>query len=187
VRGFATTGLLLCALLGGAAENAATKVRLLDSKGQEHRFALQGKVTAVIFLSAVCPVSNEYNERMNRLYEDYQASADVQILFVNSNATESGEAVRDHAVAAGFPFPVYRDIHNALADRLQASLTPEAVLLDRKGEVRYRGPMDNARNPARVKEQYLRDGMGALLDGKPVAQPMVKAFGCTIKREQRTL
>ena len=170
---------LLCTLLSGA------PVTLLDGEGRKQSFNLEGQPTVVLFISAVCPVSNEYVDRMNRLYADFNAKG-VRFLVVNSNVNESGQEVREHAAAAGFPFPVYRDIRNSLADKLKATITPEAYLIDQAGTVRYQGPIDDARNPARVKEDYLREALEAILAGHSIHRSSAKATGCTIKREKKT-
>ncbi|MBL8176176.1 MAG: redoxin domain-containing protein [Bryobacterales bacterium] len=151
--------------------------------GQPRSISLAGKITAVVFVSSVCPISNEYVDRMIDLWQSY-SSRGVQFLFVNSNANETARDVTAHTKAAGLPFPVYRDVQNGLADRLRATLTPEAFLLDRDGRVRYQGALDDARNPARVKRSYLKEGIESVLAGRPVSRESAKATGCTIKRER---
>jgi len=163
---------------------AASPVTLLEPGGRKHIVSLTNQVTVVVFVSALCPISNEHVDRMIGLYGEFSPRG-VGFVFVNSNVNETDAEVREHAVAAGFPFPVYRDVHNRLADRLKASVTPEAFLLDRSGSVRYQGAMDDARNPARVKISHLKEGIEALLSGRPVARPTAKATGCTIKRERK--
>lgn len=163
---------------------ATGPVTLHEAGGRKHVVALTNRVTVVVFVSALCPISNEYVDRMIALYRDFSPRG-VGFVFVNSNVNETDAEVRDHAAAAGFPFPVYRDHHNALADRLKASVTPEVFLLDRTGSVRYQGAVDDARNPARVKVPYLKEGIEALLSGRPAPRSEAKATGCTIKRERK--
>lgn len=168
----------------GVALPAASPVTLMDSMGSRLPVALDGQVTAVVFISSLCPISNEYVDRMIALWRQF-APRGVRFLFVNSNVNESAREVREHAAAAAFPFPVYQDIRNGLANRLRASITPEAFLLDASGAVRYQGAFDDARNPARVKVEFLKEGIEALLSGKPVPRTAAKATGCTIKRERK--
>jgi len=163
---------------------AASPVTLLEPGGRKKILSLTDQVTVVVFVSAFCPVSNEYVDRMIGLYGEFSRRG-VGFVFVNSNVNETDGDVREHAAAAGFPFPVYRDLDNKLADRLRASVTPEVFLLDRSGSVRYQGAMDDARNPARVKVSYLKEGIEAVLSGGPVPRPSGKATGCTIKRERK--
>jgi len=146
----------------------------------------KGEITVVTFLSTTCPVSNSYNNRIKDLYRDYTGKG-VKFVFLNSNQNESAVAIQDHARQAGFGFPVYKDAGNVLADRFGAQYTPESFLLDRSGSIRYRGRIDDAQNPARVQQNLLRLALDAVLADGKVAMPEAKAFGCTIKREQRKL
>jgi alkyl hydroperoxide reductase subunit AhpC len=141
-------------------------------------------VTVVVFISTVCPVSNSYNLRMKELYRVY-APKGVKFEFLNANQNESPAEVEDHARRVGFPFPVMRDANNAMADRLGAEYTPESFVIDREGVVRYRGRIDDAQNPARVRQSSLRLAIDAVLAGRDAPTPETKAFGCTIKRVRK--
>lgn len=153
-----------------------------DLKGAEvASSALAGKLTAVLFIATRCPVSNAYNERMSALYRDY-APKDVKFIFVNSNHSEPAAEVQDHAGKNGFPFPVYKDPGNLVADRFRAQATPEAFVLDAGGTVRYHGHIDDAQNPERITRQSLRLALDALLGGGSANPAETKAFGCSIKR-----
>ena len=77
----------------------------------------KSQATAVLFISAVCPVSNAYNERMVEIYKNYSARG-VQFFFVNANSNEPVSTVKEHRESAAYPFPVYLDKNNLLADRL---------------------------------------------------------------------
>lgn len=154
---------------------------LRDLDGKPANFAaLRGKVTVVAFISAECPVSNAYNERMNALYHEY--SGLVNFIFVNSNANETADQVRRHTRDSGFRFPVYKDPNNVAADLFGATHTPETYVIDSAGVVRYHGPIDDAQNPARIKHTHLRAAIEAVIEGQPVPVSEASAFGCSIKR-----
>jgi hypothetical protein len=137
-------------------------------------------VTVVVFVSTICPISNSYNLRMKEIYRDY-APKGVKFEFLNANQNESQADVEEHARSVGFSFPVSKDVNNVMADRLGAQYTPEAFVIDRTGAVRYHGRIDDAQNPARVRQKSLRLAIDAVLAGGDVAAPETKAFGCTIK------
>jgi thiol-disulfide isomerase/thioredoxin len=159
---------------------------LADLKGAPVSFsASASKVTVVLFISTKCPVSNRYNQRMIGLYQEYEPKG-VRFVFVNANQNESPEEVAAHASQAAFPFPVYKDEGNLLADRLDAQATPEAYVIDGAGVLRYHGRVDDAQNPARVKENSLKLAIESVLAGREVGNAETKAFGCTIKRVPRT-
>ena len=156
-----------------------------DVKGNPVSFAsLKGAITVTTFIATGCPVSNDYNERMKALYADY-APKGVKFVFVNSNVTEPPRAVEEHAGKNGFPFPVYKDPGNVVADKFGAEFTPDVFVLDSSGTVVYHGHIDDSRNPANIKKQTLRVALDALVAGKPVPVAETKAFGCTIKRVKK--
>ena len=139
---------------------------VIDVKGKPvHLDPAKSRATAVLFISAICPVSNAYNDRMTEIYKSYTARG-VQFLFVNANTNETPARIEEHREAAAYPFPIFLDKSNALADRLGAQMTPEAIVLDSRGEVRYRGFIDDAKNPARVTNKGLSAALDALLEGK---------------------
>ena len=157
--------------------------RLPDSAGREQSLSkLKGKqATALIFVSTRCPVSNMYNERMQKVAEDYRAKG-VAVVGINSNKEETVMEIASHAKEKGLSFTILKDIGNRVADQLGAGRTPEVFLLDASGKLVYHGALDNAQNPAMVNTHHLRNAIDAVISGKPVEKAEVKAFGCTIKR-----
>ena len=139
------------------------------------------KATVLIFVSTRCPVSNAYDGRMVKLGTDYSAQG-VHFYGINANRTESPEEVAQHAQAHGFPFPVLKDQDDAIADRFGAQVTPEVFVIDSAGKLVYHGQIDNNMNIDNVSATGLRDALGDVLAGKPVANPESRAFGCSIKR-----
>ncbi len=110
-----------------------------DVQGSPVQFsALKGEVTVVTFISTQCPVSNAYNERMKALYNDY-APKGVKFVFVNANRGETAADVAQHAQQHGFPFAVYKDENNVVADRFGATVTPESFVIESSGTIRYHG------------------------------------------------
>jgi len=156
---------------------------LPDADGKEHSLnSLKGKNGSVlIFVATKCPVSNGYNERMEKLAQDYKARG-INVIGINSNVAESAAAVKAHAAQNNLTFTVLKDPANKVADRLGATVTPEAYFLDANNKLLYRGRIDNAKDPAQVNSSELRDAIEATLAGKPVAKTTASAFGCTIKR-----
>lgn len=156
---------------------------LPDANGKEQSLAaLKGKNGAVlIFVAVQCPVSNAYNDRMEKLAQDYKARG-INVIGINANASETGDAVKEHAATHKLTFPILKDPGNKVADRLGASVTPEAYFIDGSNKLLYRGRIDNSRNDANVTSSELRDALEATLAGKPVTKTTANAFGCSIKR-----
>jgi peroxiredoxin len=139
------------------------------------------KATVVMFIATRCPISNDYNERMRTIAQEYMAKG-VRFVGINSNVIEPVEEVAAHAKQNGFPFPVLKDEGNKIADHFDAQFTPEIFVLDAKGVLRYHGRIDDSQNPANITSHDLRDALDALLAGKNPPRAETKAFGCTIKR-----
>ncbi len=159
--------------------------KLPDTDGAERSLnALKGKNGAVlIFISVQCPVSNGYNERMEKLANDYKAKG-VNVIGINSNATEPISAVKAHAADKHFTFAVLKDDGNKIADRFGATRTPEVYVIDASGKLVYHGRIDNAKDMSQVSSSELREALDATLAGKPVAKTTANAFGCSIKRAE---
>src|SRR6266498_5722260 len=156
---------------------------LPDVDGKEHSLnSLKGKNgTVLIFVAVQCPVSNAYNERMEKLAQDYKARG-ISVIGINANGTESAEAVKAHAAAHNLSFPILKDPGNKIADRLGAQHTPEAYLLDANNKLVYHGRIDNNRDASQVNSSEMRDAIEATVEGKAVEKPTAAAFGCPIKR-----
>ena len=156
---------------------------LPDVDNKEHSLkSLAGKNgTVLIFIAVQCPVSNAYNERMEKLAQDYKAKG-VAVIGINANLAEDAAAVKAHATEHHLTFPILKDPGNKIADKLGATVTPEAYFLDANNKLLYHGRIDNSRNAAQVESNDLRNALDAALASKPVEKTEAKAFGCSIKR-----
>jgi hypothetical protein len=160
---------------------AAPPVRLSRLDGPAEDFdPAATKATALIFLSTICPVSNAYQDRLRALMTA-TAGKPVRWLLAVANDNESPSDIG--AYAADTKLPILIDRYGMMAERFGAVMTPEAVVLDARGEVRYKGAIDDAQNPARVKSRPLRDAVDALVAGREVQVKSLRAFGCAIKRK----
>jgi peroxiredoxin len=168
------------------AEDTKKKVSdftLEDCNGAKHSLTdyKSSKAIVLMFIATQCPVSNGYNGRMVELYKDY-SSKGVSFIGINSNKQENVEEVRNHSKEHGFEFPVLKDWNNVIADKLEASVTPEIYVLNSKLEVVYHGRIDDSQRENRVTSKDLRLALDRILNGKAVEVAETKAFGCTIKR-----
>jgi peroxiredoxin len=156
---------------------------LPDADGAAHSLAsLKGKNgTVLIFIATKCPVSNAYNDRMEKLAEDYKAKG-INVIGINSNNTEPAAEVKSHAAEKGLKFTILKDDGNKIADRLGAGHTPEAYVLDAKGKLVYHGRIDNSQKVEGITSNDLREALDEILAGKAVSKTGGAAFGCSIKR-----
>ena len=157
--------------------------KLPDASGKEHSLkSLMGsKGTVILFVATKCPVSNNYNERMEKLAQDYKAKG-INVIGINSNNTEPAAEVKAHASEKGLTFSILKDDGNKIADRWGATRTPEAYVLDANMKLVYHGRIDNSQKIEGITSNDLRDALDELIAGKAITKTGGAAFGCTIKR-----
>jgi len=157
--------------------------KLPDTDGKEHSLkSLAGsKGVVILFIATKCPVSNAYNERMEKLAQDYKAKG-VNVVGINANSTEPAAEVKSHAADKGLTFTILKDDGNKIADRLGATRTPEAYVLDANMKLVYHGRIDNSQRVEGITANDLRDALDEMLAGKAVTKSGGAAFGCSIKR-----
>jgi peroxiredoxin len=157
--------------------------KLPDADGAQHSLkSLMGKNGAVlIFIGTKCPVSNGYNDRMQKVADDYKAKG-INVIGINSNSTEPASEVKSHAAENRLTFKILKDDGNKVADKLGATRTPEVYVLDASMKLVYHGRIDNSQKIEAITSNDLREALDELLAGKPVTKTGGAAFGCTIKR-----
>ena len=144
-----------------------------------------GAAGVMVFVSSDCPVSNGYAPEIQRICHDYSARG-VSCALVYEDMRIEAAAVRKHL--DDYRYRGIRaaiDGDRALAQKVQATVTPEAVVVDKSGATRYRGRVDNkyvSLGTARqvVTSHDLRDAIEAVLAGRPVPHPKTEAVGCFI-------
>ena len=141
--------------------------------------AISGDITVVTFIATRCPISNDYNTRMNEIFSAYQGKG-VKFVFINSNVKEVALEVKEHAAKHGFQFAVYKDPGNVVADQFGAQVTPESFVFE-KDKLVYHGRIDDKRT-GEIGDHSLKNALTAVIGGETPAHQERKAFGCTIKR-----
>jgi peroxiredoxin len=147
----------------------------------EHR----GRVVVVVFIGTSCPVGGLYMPRLIAMASAYGARG-VDFLAIDSNASESTDEIASYARESGASFPVLKDPENRVADQLLAERTCEALVVDRRGRLRYRGAIDDQYSPGRQRGEplhdYLAGAIEAVLAGGDVSPGMTRVSGCPIER-----
>lgn len=153
-------------------------------------FTAAGEPRVLFFVSSDCPISNRYAPDVQRLCTEY-GSRGVRCSLVYEDLDIDATTVRKHLDEyryRGLSAAIDRD--RTIAGHAKASVTPEAVLIDATGEIRYRGRIDNRYvdlgKPRRVVTVHdLRDALDAVLAGKRVPQPETTALGCHIAEPRK--
>ncbi len=156
---------------------------LLGTDGSKHSLnSLKGKNGAVVmFLSAQCPVVKGYIERINAVAAEYQKKG-ITFIGINSNATEDLKWVTSDRAENFNTFPMLIDTGAVLADKLGATVTPEAYYVNAKNVLLYHGAIDNDRSGKTISDTYLKTAFDESLAGQKVTNTRKNAFGCSIKK-----
>ena len=134
---------------------------------------------AFVFLSTKCPLAKRYTMRLRRIHDEL-CDDGVQLFAVFPNSDETNEGIKQFLKQTEFPFPCVRDINGYLVRRFDATMTPQAFVVDENSVIRYRGAIDDNRYENRVKHQYLRDALLALVSGRTIETTSTNSMGCSI-------
>ncbi|HEV3301624.1 MAG TPA: redoxin domain-containing protein [Planctomycetaceae bacterium] len=193
--------LVVAALVGlsgsawGAESAVGRKVEpftLKDFRGKEHslkEMLAQHKGVAIVFIGTECPLVKLYANRMQELSQAFAAKG-VALVGIDSNRQDAITEIDAFARVNGLNFPILKDVGNKVADQLGATRTPEALLLDSQGTVRYQGRIDNQYTfgagvgfaQPQLKRKDLAIAVDELLAGKPVSVATTEFKGCLIGR-----
>ena len=144
------------------------------------------KVVVVMFTCNHCPYVQAYEDRLIAIHRDF-AGKGVQLIAINANDAagypEDGfDNMVRRAQKKSYNFPYLRDETQRTARAYGAEYTPEAFVLNSRGELRYVGRVDdNWQHPDKAKSHDLRDAIEAVLAHKKLENPVTHAIGCTIK------
>jgi hypothetical protein len=152
-------------------------------------FAPTGTANVLFFVQTDCPISNWHAQTIQRVCRDYAGrGVGCALMYedVDLPGTSLDAQVRTHLAEFGHGgIPAVVDRARSVASRAKATITPQAVVVDRRGAMRYRGRIDNAFADFGTPRQHvtshdLRDALDALLAGRPVPNPETQALGCFI-------
>ncbi len=172
---------------GGDATPSIAKSQWKDIDGIQHQLNKEEtrKGMVVVFISETCPIANSYQPELERIRKDY-APLGYDFIMVHSDPDLTVEKAREHVKQFGIRCGVVLDPQQATAKLLGAKATPEAFLLSEKGEVLYRGRIDDrylgiGKKKVAAERQDLREALTEHSQGKSVSVPSTPAVGCLIR------
>ena len=174
---------------GGTGNGAAIQVRDLQGRVMQP-FAPAGAANVIFFVQSDCQISNGYAPEIQRVCREYATrGVSCTLMYEDLEIGRAGSldaAARRHLREFRYEaMPAAIDRARTMARHAGATVTPQAVVVDRAGAIRYSGRIDNfyaalGRPRQQVTEHDLRDALDALLAGRPVPRPRTEALGCYI-------
>jgi peroxiredoxin len=151
----------------------------------------KGKTVVLEWNNPGCPfVRKHYNGNMQSLQKDFTQKG-VVWLAVNSTETQSADYLEPEKLArwmrdkGASPTATLMDPDGKAGTAFGARVTPHMYIVNPQGLLVYAGGIDSipsAREGDIEKAtNYVRQGLGELLAGKPVSVTTSQAYGCSIK------
>jgi peroxiredoxin len=142
---------------------------------------LKDEVVVLVFLGNHCPVVGMYDDRIIDFTNDYKGKG-VKVVAVAVADMDSDKlpAIKEYAKKKGINYVYGYDESQQIGRDYGATNTPHFFVLDKDRVIRYIGAMDDNRNADKVKKNYLRDAVDAVLKGEKVAVEETRADGCGI-------
>jgi len=164
-------------------------LRLVDINARVHTpFREESTVAvALIFVSTDCPVANAFQPVLKQISDTYKSQG-IRCFMIHSSAKATNSTITRHINDYEIELPVVHDSDQSIGRMVDAKVTPEAIVIDRSGEVRYRGLINNlyagyGKKRQRATQHYLTDALDALMSGAPVRTAITKPVGCFIHYE----
>ena len=169
-------------------EMPETNYQLNDISGNQITLnEIKGKNgTLIIFSCNTCPWVIRWEDRYVEIASSY-LKRDIGMIAINSNVArfkgdDSLNKMKKHAKEKKYNFPYAQDPKAKLAYAFGATKTPHVYLFNDKGNLVYRGAIDdNARDADAVEEPFLSNAIDQLLAGQKIKKTTSKAIGCSIK------
>ncbi len=148
----------------------------------------------LVFVASDCPISNSYATEIQDICATNQPKG-LTCTLVYEDVGFDEARMRAHLEEYGYrdsgrikpasTIDAVIDRDRSIARRSGATVTPQAVLSDADGRIRYRGRIDNRYEafgkPRRVVTRHdLEDAVDAVLAGRPVRTRETPALGCFI-------
>jgi len=169
--------------------------------GKIHRLSdyAASPVLVVVFTCNHCPIAQMYEQRIERLYEDYRGKG-VAVVAIQPNAPEAlrideldssdtSDTLEEMKIRVAFKNLTYPYLYDgetqATARAYGPQATPHVFVFDRERRLQYQGRMDNSYRVEMVKTQDARNAIEAVLAGKPVEVQHTGVFGCSTKWKEK--
>ena len=142
-------------------------------------------LTVYAFLSTECPISQQYVRQLTHLERHYGPSG-IRFMAWFPLRTDSPRLIHRFRTEYGLSFAGKPDPGAQLARQLRVRVTPEVVVMQSDGRVRYQGAIDDwyvalGKHRPEATQHYLRDALDAVLARKEVLVSKTDAVGCLVE------
>ena len=167
----------------------------VDGKTYSLNSFKSARVLVVIFTSNHCPTAQAYEDRVNKLADDFRDKG-VTLIAINPNSpvgvrvdelgyTDVGDTFEDMKIRAKDRHYRYVYLNDGETEEVSMKYgpiaTPHAFVFDEKRILRFQGRIDDSERASMVKVQDTRLAIEALLAGNEPPVTTTKVIGCSTK------
>ncbi len=167
----------------------------VDNKMYSLKNFSTSKVLIVYFTCNHCPTAQAYEDRIQKIVNTYKSKG-VQLVAIMPNddkavrfdelgysdISDSFAEMKIRSKEKKFTYPyLYDGGTQATAKKYGAVATPHAFVFDKSRNLKYVGRIDDNEHIGRETTHELADAIEAVLKNEPVAIPVTKTFGCSVK------
>ena len=162
---------------------AAYEIQDADLNKNIHIQLKDNTLSLFVFLSPECPLCQNYTKTLNQLTKQFKEK--VKVVGIVPGAAYSTAEVTDFAKKYRTVFSIGIDQQQLLTKYLQATVTPQVILIDSIGNLIYKGAIDDwvvglGKKKEKVTRHYAADAITQYLQLMPVKIASTKAYGCKI-------
>jgi peroxiredoxin len=169
--------------------------------GKIHKLSdyASSRVLVVIFTCDHCPIAQMYENRIEKLYDDY-SNRGVAIVAIQGNdpnattideldSSDLGDTLPEMKIRVQYKHLHYPYLYDG-ADQSAAraygpQATPHVFVFDKDRRLRYQGRFDNSYRIEKVNKNDARNAIDALLANKPLPVAQTAVFGCSTKWQEK--
>ena len=169
--------------------------------GQMHKLAdyASSPVLAVVFTCNHCPIAQMYEQRIQKLFNDYKAKG-VAVVAIQGNdpqairideldSSDVSDTLPEMKIRVQYKHLTYPYLYDGETQQITRAFGPQATphifIFDQTRHLRYEGRIDNSYRTELLKTQDARDAIEALLAHKEVAVKHTGVFGCSTKWQEK--
>lgn len=169
--------------------------------GKMHKLSdyASSPVLVVVFTCDHCPIAQMYEQRIEKLYEDYRGRGvavvaiqgnDPQALTIDElDSSDLSDTLDDMKIRFAWKHLHYPYLYDGATQSVTRAYGPQATphvfIFDKSRRLRYEGRFDNTYRIEKVTSHDAENAVNALLAGKPVAVAHTPVFGCSTKWQEK--
>ncbi len=144
----------------------------------------RGKIVVLEWFNYECPFVKYHYEKANTMIEVSNKYKDQDVVWLAINSTKhlTTEQNKEFAEKHKLSYPILDDRTGKVGRLYGAITTPHMFIIDSKGNIAYKGAIDNS--PLGQEDNvinYVDKALAELTTGKKVSTPNTKPYGCSVK------